>query len=75
MQANFQGIVEPCLDTNKYQVQQTLHNIAKQTFDRFAMDMASSPVTAANNYQPRGVKRQSSTDIWSDALNCEVATN
>jgi hypothetical protein len=52
LQANYGGIAEPCLDTNKYQVRQTLHDIAKQTFQSYALDMASSPVTAANNYQP-----------------------
>jgi hypothetical protein len=76
MQANYRGIVEPCLDTHKYQVRQTLHNIAKQSFDNYALDMASSPVTVANNSQPRGVIMSIiSMDIWSDALNREVSTN
>jgi hypothetical protein len=55
LQADYRGIAEPCLDTDKYQVRQTLHDIAKQTFESYALDMASSPVTAAHNYQPGGV--------------------
>jgi hypothetical protein len=55
MQANYRGIAEPCLDTGQYKVRQTLHDIAKQTFDNYALDMASSPVTAVHNYQPGGV--------------------
>ena len=57
LQADYRGIAEPCLDTDKYQVRQTLHDIAKKTFDRYAyaLDMSSRPITATNNYQPGGV--------------------
>jgi hypothetical protein len=55
MQADYGRIAKTCVDTDKYNVKPTLHQVAESTFKAYSMDLASSPIEAARDYQPGGV--------------------
>jgi hypothetical protein len=55
MQAHYRGIAETCLDTDRFKVKQTLHQVAKSTFDAYSMEFAGSPTKAVQDYKPGGV--------------------
>jgi exonuclease III len=55
IQADYRGIAESCLDTDKDEVRQTLHSVAKTSFACYSLELSSSPATAVHQYKPEGV--------------------
>ena len=54
MQVDTGCLIEINLDTTKHKITSDLHSIARNIFEHQKMNIASSPVPAANDYKPGG---------------------